>query len=213
MRKFIKLAFCSFGVFMVSVFATTNTWAVVCLQASLSDGPYIGEMVDHTCCDALDTTRYYLTGVTNDVVSVTSCSTCKGRADPIIYDINGLVNPNGSVCEVLDVRRCEDPGCSNCTSTSWEPYGEGYERKQTATCECGACTRKYAYRCAAGYYGLPLNGTSGCSPCPTVCDGVSTTSAAGATNSSQCCASIGATGSDTTGSFKLTDAVCAEGDL
>ena len=202
-----------FAVCALAMIVSTNTWAAACLQASLSDGPYIGEMVDHTCCDALSAKTYYLaTADSHDVVSVTSCSTCKGLAALTTYDID-RVNYNGTVCQVYNVHSCTNPECDNCTSTSWAPYSTGYERRQTATCECGNCTKKYSYRCAAGYYGLPLGSASGCSPCPTVCNGVSTTSPAGATNAGQCCASAGATGSNTSGSFTLTDAVCADGDL
>lgn len=88
-------------------------------------------------------------------------------------------------------------GCNNCTSdASWSPNGTGYEQKVTRTCDCNTCKATTSYRCAAGYYGSSLNGTTGCARCPE-----NGNSNAGTTSVTGCYVT---SGSDATGSCTYT---------
>lgn len=112
------------------------------------------------------TTKYY------NNVAVHSCSNCP----------SGLTRVERSVsvpgCDKVSYYDCVSSctECPDCESEDWKPYSSsgttvfitGYERKVTATCIYSTCTcsKRTQYRCAGGYYGSSLNGTSGCSLCP-----------------------------------------------
>ncbi|MDE5615737.1 MAG: hypothetical protein K2I81_02810 [Alphaproteobacteria bacterium] len=58
-------------------------------------------------------------------------------------------------------------GCTDCNSTAWASTGTaGHESRTEAFCVLGNCSKAKTYRCAAEYYGKTLNGTSGCTKCP-----------------------------------------------
>ena len=116
-----------------------------------------------------------------------NAATCIARGSPCTYTIGqgqdpccpGLSCGGGmtdgpyvsGVCMSCD-------GCTDCNSTEWAAVRVGYERRTVATCNCNTCSKSVQYRCAAGYYGTSTNGSSGCTPCPSL-DGVSATSSAG----------------------------------
>lgn len=67
-------------------------------------------------------------------------------------------------------------GCKECKEDTqyWKKYGDGYERAYHGQFVIGTdgpqCNDVYDnnWRCAANYYGTSTNGTSGCSPCPSL---------------------------------------------
>ena len=91
--------------------------------------------------------------------------------------------------------------CSNCPETdgTWTAKGTGYQQRTSQGCDCSSgsaiCKKTTHYRCAAGYYGSPTNGTFGCTPCPTP-----GTSVAGTVQLAQCYIPKG-TYSDRTGKY------------
>ncbi len=88
-------------------------------------------------------------------------------------------------------------GCVNCVSdASWSGHAVGYEKKVVRTCDCNTCKATTSYRCAAGYYGSSLNGTTGCTRCPE-----NGNSNAGTTSVTGCYVT---SGSDATGSCIYT---------
>ena len=91
------------------------------------------------------------------------------------------------------------PDCTNCSSTSWSALRTGYESRIRATCNCGICDKTTQYRCAAGYYGITTNGSSGCTRCPN-----SGSSVAGSTVITSCYLPSGTTGSDSSGTYTYT---------
>lgn len=60
--------------------------------------------------------------------------------------------------------------CDNCDDDpeSWVGAGVGYEKREKKTCNKSTCLCQTStiYRCAQGYYGSPISGTSGCTRCP-----------------------------------------------
>ncbi|MDR2412841.1 MAG: hypothetical protein LBD50_01355 [Rickettsiales bacterium] len=90
-------------------------------------------------------------------------------------------------------------GCMNCTSDAdWSAYGTGYQKKTTKSCSCNTCNSSTTYRCAAGYYGLSHNGTSGCEICPT-----GGTSVAGDNTTISKCYASPPNGSDYSGNWQF----------
>lgn len=93
---------------------------------------------------------------------------------------------------------------------TWTTVSDGYEKKVDKECtnnyELGTCerTESTSYRCAAGYYGRTVNGTTGCTRCPSS-GGVYGTSAAGSTAITSCYIPSGTTSSDGTGTFEYTE--------
>ena len=98
-------------------------------------------------------------------------------------------------CSVVQVVCAKCTGCSNCNDSLWSSAAPGHEVRQIRTCNCNTCSSTPEFRCAAGYYGSPSNGSSGCTACPS-----GSTSSAGSTSKSDCCES-GDSGSDGTGSW------------
>ena len=98
---------------------------------------------------------------------------------------------------------CVSPSCptsktcpSTCPSTEWSAGNTGYEKRCNSSYQC-------EYRCAAGYYGSTLNGTSGCTVCPVVMGG--RTSDPGSNRLiTDCYIPSGTSFSDTTGSGTYT---------
>jgi len=105
---------------------------------------------------------------------------------------------------VFKFSRCS--GCTLCNETTeyWENSGTGYQRAYRKRFTDGSPATCASYdidkwRCAARYYGSSTNGTSGCTPCPSVenvgltpvCNGDTcpyVTSPAGSTQITQCVA-------------------------
>lgn len=131
-----------------------------------------------------------------------SCVTCNGTLprksfNPFLDGAAGLHIPQCSGAALIYDCECK---CSNCTETgNWVAKGTGYEQKTGKSCSCSTgsavCTTSTYYRCAAGYYGSPTNGTFGCTPCPTP-----GTSVAGTVQLAQCYIPKG-TYSDSTGKY------------
>ncbi len=111
-----------------------------------------------TCPDG-----YMLTSATEELQPVGETGTCTVRYSSCVKEATITPDPG-----------C-DGTCDDCENTDWENYyGSGfpkllgYQRKVMAACNIRTCvcTKTYFYRCADGYYGSTLNGTSGCSQCP-----------------------------------------------
>ena len=102
-------------------------------------------------------------------------------------------------------------GCTDCDSTDWAPTGTaGYESRINALCMLmtGKCNKTTEYRCAAGYYGKSMNGTSGCTRCPSSGGVYGTNTAGENTDIKSCCIPANRTMTDTKGTFTFTDECC-----
>ena len=89
---------------------------------------------------------------------------------------------------------------SNCSPSAWTAYARGYERRTYRYCSTSTkCTSSTQYRCAAGYYGITTNGSSGCTRCPN-----SGSSVPGPTVIRSCYLPSGTTGTDTSGTYTYT---------
>lgn len=87
----------------------------------------------------------------------TTTYTCACSADSDCGYNQGCVNGKCQTCK----------SCSNCTSTTWVAGNLGYQYQISRSCSCaGICNDLIQYRCAAGYFGSSLNGSSGCTRCP-----------------------------------------------
>ena len=94
-------------------------------------------------------------------------------------------------------------GCTNCDTTAWTAYSTGYQSRVYATCDCTTCSKRTQYRCAAGYYGTPSTGTSGCTKCPS--SGTSReTCTAGSTSATSCYLPASVSISDAAGKYQFT---------
>ena len=184
-----------------------------------------------TDCQTLTGSSYYVIEYSTDsnypicdgyIVQSTStsrsCATCKSGYQRLSFSqVNTMTYQSDYTTSDFYSWPCATGGtldttiyvCVQCLPYygSWSSYGTGYQRRQVSYhANCGISS-SYEYRCAAGYYGSPTSGSSGCTKCPLVCN-VQSTSAVGTTNVSGCCVSSG-TSSDTTGSFTITSTVCA----
>ncbi|MDE6250146.1 MAG: hypothetical protein K2M34_00730 [Alphaproteobacteria bacterium] len=124
------------------------------------------------------TTSYYVTA--NSLIDILgSCSACGTgytREAVTISNINTASSSWSAVesncanisAMISGLYTCVAKTCTDCTSdTNWVSFAAGYQKKTTATCNAGVCTKTTAYQCAQGYYGSSTNGTSGCARCPT----------------------------------------------
>ncbi|MBD5389387.1 hypothetical protein HDR63_03995 [bacterium] len=167
----------------VGLFATNAAWAVVCEKNDdVSNCSSYQQIQDSECG---------IEGITK------TCTACK----------SGYVQEKFTVGYQTGYK-CVKYVCSssNCSSdSSWSSGGTGYQKKVNRGCSNNSCvTTSTSYRCAAGYYGAATTNTvPTCTRCPTV-DGVTGTSADGATSQSGCYIPSGTTGNDTTGSFTYT---------
>lgn len=103
-------------------------------------------------------------------------------------------------CTDEEICACEDIITENST-THILTVQEG---NQMFNCKAGiasvSCLRNIPkYKCESGYYGTPLNASSGCTKCPSP-----GTSAQGATSITQCYIPANTSLSDTTGSYTYT---------
>lgn len=142
------------------------------------------------------------TGANRAVYKIYDCQQCN----------NGYILKNNTLelsptCTIGYHSCTADPcagGCSNCTTSAWSAAGTGYEKRTVATCNCKTCNKSTEYRCARGYYGSSMNGTTGCSRCPASGGAYGTTASAGSTAITACYIPSGTSFSDTTGSGTYT---------
>lgn len=142
---------------------------------------------------------------TSSSKKVYSCNICSSG-----YKIqSGSVSVSGCSNTITANTCVQDcTGCTDCSTTSWTASSIGYQERTYATCNCNTCTKTTQYRCAAGYYGNPTTGTSGCTLCPSsgiysnsgLTTLISATSAAGSTTKTSCYIPSGTTFYDATGS-------------
>ncbi len=146
--------------------------------------------------------QYY--GVSESGMSkynVTTCDTCK-PGWKLGENKTLQLSPSCTVqYRLCDVSNCVS--CSNCTSdASWSTVRKGYEKKVIRTCNCdGTCSVSTQYRCAPGYYGNSINGTSGCTACPSEPSSIYGTSTAGSTSITSCYIPTGTFTTDSKGTF------------
>lgn len=111
----------------------------------------------------------------SDVNSVKSCTSCQSG-----YTIT---SKNITDCgTTYNYKTCLINCSSNCgdNTTDWSTHSRGYETRVYEYCSSATTCRKTTqYRCAAGYYGSSLDGTSGCTACPDRILGATTTPATG----------------------------------
>ena len=188
--------------FITALFAMpSNVHAAQCTteQGGPDDG--LRELnVDVTRCSGTNGVQYF--AQYEDGVKITSCSGCKSGKGTFTTKRYYFTEGN---CSSGYYGECVCSGCSSCTPTTWTAYGTGYQYRKY--CDCNTCNTEY--RCANGYWGLPLGSASGCTACTKACSIFTTTNTAGSNSTkSTCCAASGSTGSDTTGTAILTAKTC-----
>lgn len=123
------------------------------------------------------TTIYYVYG-TSLLTLLGNCSACgtgytrEAVTTSNVNTASSSWNAVTSVCSnvssmISGLYTCVAKTCTDCTSdTNWTNAATtGYQKKTTATCNAGVCTKTTEYRCAQGYWGSSTNGTSGCTEC------------------------------------------------
>lgn len=143
--------------------------------------------------------------------AVIDCMACAKRYS---YETSDLFCPN------ITYQTCGDCDCYSLCGGGWKSTGTAGHEKDLYTYKCNCRTntclsndKTYHYRCAAGYYGKSVGGTSGCTQCPTW-SGVYTnaarttiargTSIAGSNSDvTSCRFTTGTTYYDVTGTFTL----------
>ena len=188
------------------------SFALDCLPVTCTAIPLI--KVSGLYC-ATSTTSCYNS---NDI-GVVSCTSCPEGY--FLIQATDEISPDGlsgGTCTVKYNTCVEEatvtPGCNgkcvDCESTDWKSYRPndelmvtGYEYKINAICNYFTCecTKTTAYRCASGYYGRSLNGTSGCSRCPSPTDGFFFGGDSEAGNNSFITQCYVSSGSDSSGSY------------
>ncbi len=140
------------------------------------------------------TTTYYSGGGLsgNEYGGVISCTACRP----------GATRSQASIRLASDCTATYYICTCSCSTTDWTAGNTGYE--QRTVCNTTTCATTTEYRCAAGYYGTPTNGTSGCTRCPSSGGAYGTTAGAGATAPAACYIPAGAAFSDGTGSGTYT---------
>lgn len=164
--------------------------------SSYSDSCYPGGKRIRTCntCDS---------GYTR-TKSTTTLATCTG--DITYYYCKSSGSSGGDIDPIEPKPDLCDGTCDDCVSDGrWKHdfFNSGYESHTVRTCNtfnC-VCMERTQYRCAAGYYGSSINGTSGCTRCPSS-GGVYGTSVADSNIKITDCYMTG--GSDDTGTFTYT---------
>ena len=169
---------------------------VICPQSICKD-TYVPTDLTSGCTQKTYTC-YTADGTT---VKLASCDSCTNSKASRTKKETNIIGCKGTYYFYT----CECPLCTSCTSDkSWSSAGTGYEKKVTASCDCGECTKTTAYRCAAGYYGTSTNGSTGCTICPTS-GGVGGQSVAGSNSAiTSCYIPANTTLSDSTGTYQYT---------
>ena len=193
MKKLIFLL----GVALPIITYTTNIYAVgsVCRQEHCmsSDDAYMDLVRPSSYCNFSNSSCW-------GEYRVQSCTRCESGYDLVTKTVS--IPCAGTASYQTCQQQCT--GCTNCISDkSWSAGNTGYEKKVTRTCDCNTCRTSTSYRCAAGYYGSSINGTSGCTRCPSS-GGVYGTSASGSTAITSCYLSSGTSFSDDSGSGTYT---------
>lgn len=192
-------------------FIAIYTACVFALIPQISFGSFVS-CIGTISCPSGETCMEYVLEDPNCLVSqvkyystygIASCTTCK-TGYTRTEKTTGVIGCSNKVTYYT----CELPctGCTNCTSdTAWSSAGRfGYEKKVTRTCDCNTCNESTEYRCAAGYYGRSLNGTSGCSQCPPPAKTVLGHSTAGSTAITSCYTPAEVSISDSVGTYTFT---------
>lgn len=192
-------------------FIAIYTACLFALIPKISFGSLVGCFGTNSCPSG-ETCMEYVLEDSNCLVSqvkyyatygIASCTTCKTGYTKTEQTVGvpGCTNK-------ITYYNCKLPctGCTNCTSdTAWSATDSfGYEKKVTRTCDCNTCNESTKYRCAAGYYGSSLNGTSGCSQCPLHARTMFGHSAAGSTTIKSCYIPAEASVSDSVGTYTFT---------
>lgn len=188
---------------LITIGAFNRAYAECRIHTSCTGCVVAGEILSPTNndCGSVSTTHYAVSenGLSKPTYTVYSCASCKSG-----YSRREQVAVLSPTC-IVQYNICEEncTGCTGCTSdATWSAAGTGYEKKVTATCNCNTCNRTTQYRCAAGYYGRPTNGTSGCSPCDKI--GGHGTSNAGSTAKTSCYVPANSNITDTIGTYHFT---------
>lgn len=103
--------------------------------------------------------------------NISNCTSCGSGEELRSINVHSII-PNNACNSTNTVNWCCKP-CNNNTCTNDTTYStsgtDGYEHLAKRTCDdCinGCKIYSYDYRCAAGYYGKTINGTTGCQRCP-----------------------------------------------
>ena len=105
----------------------------------------------------------------------------------------------------LDMITCGRNNATCTSDTKWIPGNPGYEKMETRVLQGVNCVvTSTEYRCAAGYYGISYNGTTGCTRCPSS-GGVYGVSEADSPNITYCYMPKGTVFSDSTGTGEYTN--------
>lgn len=153
-----------------------------------------GNLNTSRCSDTSSTCYGFTENGNRPSVYVKSCSGCTGKNSLVASSVQ--LSP--SCTATYYTCACTACNSSNCKSTDWSGNGSSQTRTVKncdSNCECISTTER---RCNAGYYG---NGIT-CTRCP------QGTSSAGTTSITGCCISAGASGSDSTGSYRYTSECC-----
>lgn len=186
---------------MSAIMPVYSATAVLECGITMCTGAGIIETATNTCSDLVSgTTSTCYTNSSGQKYKVYNCAHCSGGKQLTDVPISEIVP--GCRNMTTTVKQC-CTACDTCTSDDdFTAVNTGYERKAVRSCDCTfGCRAIYSYRCAAGYYGASLNGTSGCTACPN-----GGTSVAGSNTSiTSCYLPAGTKFSDTSGSGEYTE--------
>lgn len=167
----------------------TDVYGATCVKVDCpsysvaTEGPNSGCPVSSTC---------YQTVGSGTIRKIQTCSFCSSGYTLVSHNVT-------LECTDLTYHTCE---CTNgCIEQDWTTITTGYQRKTT----CPKCVATYQYRCASGYYGTTSNGTSGCSPCPSISNAGPRSDAGSNDTITSCYLPNGSRPQDGTGTFVLSD--------
>lgn len=105
----------------------------------------------------------------NTCYKISSCNSC-----PSGYTRTAKTYQGSSACQQLFLGATYYTccgACTNCNDSEWTAVSGklGMQQQTIRTCDCGTCKDSGTrYRCAAGYYGAPLNASGTCTLCPSL---------------------------------------------
>ena len=145
--------------------AEFNVCGVTCSTTTTKPSGSQATSIDVSHCSSSSTFYATLDQVPNVYWTIHTCNTCQSG----YYRYETSYNQaGGGYCSVTYY------DCAACTAIpsygSWSSYSTGYERRLVTyswnASGCGSTpSSTYEYRCAAGYYGSPTSGSSGCTKC------------------------------------------------